>query len=98
MTHRAAFLDYLPSSVALPASAPDGEKTLLIENFAASAASGTNRGPGSRLGALTFAMLARLETRRLDVHRLAEDGILEFDLQVVAQVLAAMRSIPTPAA
>ena len=52
--------------------------------------------PGSDPGAL--AVLAWLHPRHLDLRVHAEDRVLEADLQVVADVLAALRAIAPPAA
>ena len=94
--HRAPLLDDLPRAVALPARAADGKNALLIENLAAAAAGGTHRRAGSGLGATAFAVPAGFQPRRLNLGRQPEYGVFEVDLQVVTQILAALRTVAPP--
>src|SRR5262249_46996840 len=81
--------DHLAGAAAAPAGARHAEEALLERHLAvavALAAAGRRR-PGS--GAAARAGRARLRTRDLDVRLGAEDGFLERQLEVVAQVGAA---------
>ena len=70
-----------------------GEEALLVHNFAAAVTGGTGGGAGARLGARCLAAVARLHARDLDFGADAEDRVLEADLQIVADVFAALRPI-----
>src|SRR5579872_356962 len=90
--------DDLPASAALPAGAPHREETLLINHLTPSLASGAGGGTASGLRAFACAMFTRLRARHLDVRGQAENRVFEADLQIVANILAALRTGSAPPA
>src|SRR5262249_37442782 len=90
VTHRAALLDDGACPVALPARAPDREKALLIQDLAPAVAGGAGHASATRLGAFTLAVLARLQTRNLDFRGHSENRVLKIDLEIIAEVFAAL--------
>ena len=87
--------DDLAAPAALGAGAAHGEKRLLVDHLAASAAGGAGDQTVVRLGTLALAAAAFFQARYLDVGGQAAQRVLEADLQIVADVLAALR--PTAA-
>src|SRR5438477_9792706 len=101
----AAFLagvaDELAAAVARTAGTAHGKEALLIDHFAASVAGRAGGRARSGLGALAAAALARLDGRHLNFRGRAEYGLFKTDLQIVADILAALRPVApalTPAA
>ena len=84
--------DHLAGAAALAASARHGEEALLKADLAGAAAAwaGGRRGAGRRAGSL--AGVAGFLARDLDVRLDALGRLLELDLEVVAEVGAALRS------
>ena len=87
----------LAAAVAGMAGAPHRQKTLLIEDLAAAVAGGAGGGSAARFGAGGAATVASFHARRLDLGGHAEDRVLETDLQVVAQIFAALRPVAAAA-
>src|SRR5579883_1349068 len=85
--------DNLSASAALRASPPDGKKGLLIEDLAAALAGGADDQSVFGLGAFAVAMMTLLHARNLDIGRQAAHGIFKSDLQIVAEILAALRAV-----
>src|SRR5438046_558857 len=71
---------------------------MLADHFAAAMAGGAGDGTGARLGALAGAAMTLLERRHLDFSADPEHRILEADLEIVADILAALRPIAAPLA
>ncbi len=55
-------------------------------------AGGAGSGAGARFGARAVAAVARLHARHLNFGAHAEDRVVELDLQVVADIFAALRA------
>ena len=90
--------DDLACPAALTAGAPHGEETLLVYDFAAPMASRARGGAGAGLGGFAAAMLARLGARHLDLGGHAENRLFELNLEIVADILAALRPGAPPRA
>src|ERR1019366_5962949 len=90
--------DDLARPAAGAASAADGEKPLLIQNLAAAVACGALRGSAAGLGSGAAAVVAAIHARHLDVGVHPEDRLFERQLQVVADILAALRAVAAPPA
>ena len=88
-----------PRTVAGAAGAAHGKETLLIDHFAASVAGGAGGGARPGFGALAAGSGLHCSTvRHLDFRADAEDGVLEADFQIVADVFAALRPVAPPLA
>ena len=86
-----------PAAVAGAAGAADREEALLVEDLAAAVAGGAGGRAAARLAAAALAALAALHARHLDLGAHAEHRVFEADLQVVADVFAALRArAPAP--
>src|SRR5439155_4954451 len=84
--------DHLARSSALRARPADGEEALLVPDLAAASARRAGEGRAAFLGARAAASRAGLRTRNLDLGLEAEGGFLKGNLQVIAQVRAALRA------
>src|SRR5260370_32857936 len=89
---RAGTADNLAASATLVASAPNLQKTLLVNHLTAPVAHWTTDQAVVLFRSGSFTARAQVEPRNLDVHTKAANCVLEIDLQVVAQILAALRS------
>ena len=83
--------DHLAAAAALSAGAGHREEPLLIPQLTGAAALGTLRRCRARRRAVAFAALARFVTRDLDVCFDALGRLGKLDLEVVAQIGAALR-------
>src|SRR3954471_12887160 len=90
--------DHLAGAAAGAAGAADREEALLIEHLTAAVAGRTGAGAGAGLGAFAAAVLAVLHTRHLDLRVHAENGLFEPNLEIVADILATLRTVPPAAA
>src|SRR5205085_2234520 len=70
-----------------------GNEAVLADDLSAAMAAWARRGPGAGLGALAGAAPALFERGHLDFRADAEDRVLEVDLEIVADILAALRAI-----
>ena len=82
--------DDLAAPAALRAGAAHGKKRLLVNHFAAAAADGAGDQAVFGLGAFAFAAPALFQARNLNVDGQAAHGVFEADLQVVADIFAAL--------
>ena len=87
-----------PRAVAGAAGAADRKEALLVDDFAAAVAGGAGAGSAAGFAAGALAAFAALHARHLDFGAHAEHGVLEADLQIVADVLAALRASALAAA
>ena len=83
-----------PRPLQVRAGAAYRKKRLLIDYFPAAAASGASHHAVVGLGAFALAAPALFHARNLDVDGQAAHRIFETDLQVVAQVFAALGTRP----
>ena len=90
--------DRLAGAAAVRARARDGEEALLVAQLAGAAALRAGLGRRARRGAGARAGLAGLLARDLDRRLGAGRRFLEGDLEVVAQIGAALRAAAPPAA
>src|ERR1039458_6535359 len=90
--------DDLARTAAGAASAPDGEETLLIQNLTAAVACGALGWSAAGLRSRAGAPVAAVHARHLDVGVNTEHRLFERQLQVVAHILAALRTVAPPAA
>src|SRR6266446_5279019 len=95
LTRRA---DDLARPAALAAGAPHGEETLLVHDLAAAMARRAGGRAGAGLGAFAAAVVAKLGARHLDLGGHAEDGLLELNFEIVADILPALRTRAPPPA
>src|SRR6266568_3463963 len=84
--------DHLARSSALRARPADGEKALLVPDLPAASARRAGEGRAALLGARAAASRTGLRARNLDLGLEAEGGFLKGNLQVIAQVRAALRA------
>src|SRR5271157_6343815 len=96
---RTAFLDDLPGALAIGTRAVHGEKSLLIDQLPAPAASLASDNPGALFRARAVARFAILHPRHANLGGDAHGRFVEGQRHVVAQVIAALDSAaPTAAA
>ncbi len=92
LTFLARTANDLAAPAALVASSAHRKKRLLINHFALAAANGASSESVFGLGALAGAAAALFQARNLNVDRDATHGVFEIDLQVVADIVAALRA------
>ena len=80
------------------AGTADGEKALLVEDLAAAVAGGAGGGAAAGFGTGGVAALARLGAGHLNFGGEAEHSFFEGDLEIVADVFAALGAGAAPAA
>src|SRR5579883_1550347 len=89
----------LTGAVAGAARAADGDEALLVGDLAAAVTGGAGGGAAAGLRARAVAAVASLHARHLDIGIHAENGFVEGDFEIVADVLAALRAgTPAPGA
>jgi hypothetical protein len=94
----ARLLDDAAGALAAGAGALDGEETLLRADPPAALAGRAGDRLRSHLGAAPLAALAGNQRRHPDAGLLALEGVLQADLEIVAQVVAAALRLALPAA
>jgi hypothetical protein len=94
----ARLLDDAAGALAAGAGALDGEEALLRADPPAALAGRAGDRLRSRLGAAPLAALAGDQRRHPDAGLLALEGVLQADLEIVAQVVAAALRLALPAA
>src|SRR5262249_9028699 len=82
--------DDLAGATALGAGALDGEEALTGAHLAVTRTGGAGLGAVARFGARTAAGLAADHGRHLDLGVAAVEGFFQADIEIVAQVLAAV--------
>src|SRR4029077_1666304 len=84
----ALILDHFPGAAALRAGPGHGEESLGVAHLSAAAATGARDRLRAGLGAAAVADLARGHARNVDGDVFAEDRFLEFEGEVVAEIVA----------
>src|SRR5260370_30232269 len=90
---RAGAANNMAASSALPAGAADLQKALLVQHLAAPMTNGAGDQPIVLLRAGSLAAAAGVHARNLDIDAEAAYGVLEVDLEIVAQVFTALGAI-----
>src|SRR5215471_8967895 len=94
----ARIADDLSRAVARAARPANRKETLLVEDLAPAVTSRTRCRTAARFGARAVTPFAWLGTRHLDLRVQSKGSFFETDLQIVADVLAALCPAPPPSA